>query len=425
MSLRKGRLPREVRPLAVLSVDLAVVGAGPAGLTAATGAARRGLRTAVLDEHPEVGGRLMGQLHEERLPDGSTAWWQGRETATHLRREAVAAGVAMLTGVQVWGLRPGWRLDVEGGGLAGVSARAVLLATGACEKPLPVPGWTLPGVMTAGAAQVFTNRHRVRPGNRVLICGVDPLSLTVSRELTLGGAVVVGMVLPPPGPLAGERAVPEKLIAGLSRMAHLAPSTLLRLAGQLFSGETGARLGARLYPRRGVKVWGVPLGLRQSLVRIVGTAAVTGAVVTDVDAAGRPLPGTERELAVDCVVISGGLSPVVELAAAAGCSLIPSGLGGMVPLHGETLETELAGLFLAGNITGVEGARVAMAQGTVAGVSASHYLGALADSPYRIELAAAQKDLTAVRAKAAIQFYPHSAQARAQLATAWAGRSPT
>lgn len=411
--------------MAVLSVDLAVVGAGPAGLTAATGAARRGLRTAVLDEHPEVGGRLMGQLHEERLPDGSTAWWQGRETATHLRREAVAAGVAMLTGVQVWGLRPGWRLDVEGGGLAGVSARAVLLATGACEKPLPVPGWTLPGVMTAGAAQVFTNRHRVRPGNRVLICGVDPLSLTVSRELTLGGAVVVGMVLPPPGPLAGERAVPEKLIAGLSRMAHLAPSTLLRLAGRLLPGETGARLGARLYPRRGVKVWGVPLGLRQSLVRIVGTAAVTGAVVTDVDAAGRPLPGTERELAVDCVVISGGLSPVVELAAAAGCSLIPSGLGGMVPLHGETLETELAGLFLAGNITGVEGARVAMAQGTVAGVSASHYLGALLDSPYRMELAAVQKDLTAVRAKAAIQFYPHSAQARAQLATAWAGRSST
>lgn len=404
------------------SVDLAVVGAGPAGLMAATVAAERGLRVMVLDEYHRPGGRLLGQLHEERGPGGAPAWWRGMEVARRLVAEAEAAGAEIVTGVQVWGLDPGWKLSLHGGPDTAVSARAVLLATGAGEQALAVPGWTTPGVVTVGAAQIFTNVHRVRPGDRVLICGADVLAMTVARELALAGAEVAGILLPPAGPLAGERANPTRVIAGLSQMAHLAPGRLLQLAGRLFPGEAGARWGARLYPRSGVKVWGVPLLLRQALVRIEGDGQVTGAIVTAVDAEGNPLPGAERRVNVDCVALSGGLSPVVELAAAAGCTLAPSRLGGLVPVHSSDMETELPGLLVAGNITGVEGAQVAMAQGRVAGVTACRLLGAVGAAEYDRLAAAAREAVRSTRAGAAIQFYPDTAGARVRLAARWADR---
>jgi sarcosine oxidase subunit alpha len=408
-----------------LKVDLAVVGAGPAGLMAATTAAESGLKVIVLDEYPRPGGRLLGQLHEERQPDGRMHWWKGGEVAQEMVARATSAGVQIMNSVQVWGLDPGWTVQLSGqahdttpGPLA-VQAGAVVLATGAGERALAVPGWTLPGVMTVGAAQVFANVHRVSPGKRVLIVGVDPLSLTVARELMLAGSQVLGLVLPPAGQLAGELALPEAIIGQLARFAHLAPSPLLRLAGRLFPGAAGARLGARLYPRSGVRAWGIPLWLRTALVRVVGDEQVRGAVVTDITPSGLPVPGTERELQVDCVTLSGGLSPVMELAAAAGCRLVPSGLGGLVPLHGPTMETELPGLLVAGSITGVEGARVAIAQGRIAGVTALHRLGAISSDQYAQRLAESQAELDKIRNGAAIQFYPHVDQARRSLGELW------
>ncbi|MFZ5824814.1 MAG: NAD(P)/FAD-dependent oxidoreductase [Bacillota bacterium] len=406
----------------VVKADLAVVGAGPAGLTAARAAAERGLRVIVVDEYHRPGGRLLGQLHEERGPNGSPRWWKGIEVAQRLVAEATRAGVQIMTGVQVWGLTPGWTLSLHGGDCDAISSRVLLLATGAGERPLPVPGWTLPGVITVGAAQIFANVHRVRPGDRVLLCGVDPLSLTVARELSMAGAEVLGVVLPPAGPLSGDRAHPARVIASLSRMAHLAPSPLLRLAGRLFPGEGGARLGARLYPRSGVKAWGVPLLLRQALVRIEGESEVTGAVLTDIDAEGEPIPGRERRVTLDCVALSGGLSPLAELAAAAGCQMVQSGLGGLVPLHSPTMETEREGLLVAGNITGVEGAPVAMAQGQIAGITACRLLGAVTGTEHDRLMDDAVATLRAVREGAAIQFYPGTAEARLQLAARWSGR---
>ncbi len=414
----------------MVKLDLAVVGAGPAGLSAAAEVARRGLATVVIDEYPLPGGRLLGQLNEEPLPDGTVTWWKGIEVARNLVGEVAQAGARIWNGVQVWGLSPalgtgpdpGWEVFLHGGPTETVLARAVLLATGATERPLPVRNWTLPGAITVGAAQVFTNLHRVRPGKRVLICGVDPLSLTVARELSLAGSEVLGMVLPPAGQFSGQRAVPRAVIRELSRFSSLAPSWLLSLGGWMGTTDLGSRLGAALYPREGLRVWGIPLMLKQALAGITGKDDVTGAAVVEVDLQGRPRPGTERQMVCDCVALSGGLAPLVELASVAGCRLVPSGLGGAVPLHGPEMETELPGLYIAGNITGVEGARVAMAQGRIAGLTISRDLKALACAEYSTRLMEERFGLSRIRAGSTIQFYPGPAQAREGLEARWKAR---
>ncbi|MDU5951034.1 MAG: NAD(P)/FAD-dependent oxidoreductase, partial [Paenibacillus macerans] len=134
--------------------DLLIVGAGPAGLSAAAEAAGHGLGVVVLDEFPEPGGRMLGQFHEEK-----GHWWVGRREAEQLLEKCAALGVEIRCGISVYGMArqdDRWVVRTTGGALA---AANVLLATGAAEIPRPCPGWTLPGVMSIGAAQVLANVH--------------------------------------------------------------------------------------------------------------------------------------------------------------------------------------------------------------------------------------------------------------------------
>lgn len=388
--------------MSLRTCDLVVIGGGPAGINAATIAARGGLSVIVLDEHPRPGGRLLGQLHE--LPGhGADGWWRGAEIARAMLAEAREAGVEIASGASVWSIRPQWEVLVDGTPFESVRADRVLIATGAVERSVPVPGWTTPGCITAGAAQVFVNVHRVRPGRRAILVGVNVLTMTIARELALAGVEVVGIAMPPLGPFSVEAANPTRVIAGLTQMAALAPSPLLRLAGSLFS-ERSAALGARLYPTGGVKLWSIPLLLRQAVVEVVGEEQVTGVVLEEITADGRPT-GRRRQVEVDLVCLSDGLSPLAELAVAAGCRMadVPE-LGGRVPLYGPNMESTAKGVFVAGNITGIEGAQVAAAQGKVAGY------GILADAG-RIDaaasaLSAAREELRRVRANSPIQFHP-------------------
>ncbi|HYF93033.1 MAG TPA: FAD-dependent oxidoreductase [Symbiobacteriaceae bacterium] len=398
--------------MTVRNVDLVVVGAGPAGIGAATVAANHGLSVVVLDEHPRPGGRLLGQLHE--LP--RHGWWRGAEIAAAMVAEARAAGVEMMSGAAVWGIRPQWEVLVTGAPCAEIRAPRVLIATGAVEKSVPIPGWTLPGAMTAGAAQVLVNVHRVKPGRKALLVGVNVLTLTIARELAMAGVEVVGIVLPPAGALAGASASPVRVVEQLGPMADLAPSPLLRMAGKLFNGGRGA-LGAALFPSGGVKVWGIPLLLRQAAVEILGDGEVTGVMLQKVGPHGEPA-GRLRRVELDVVCISDGLSPLGELAMQAGCRFaeIPD-LGGRVPLYGPDLQTTAPGLFVAGNITGIEGAPVAMAQGRLAGYGIAAHAGRCAlDSD---EVRRARGALDEARATSAVTFMPNLHRGLQALAAAW------
>ncbi|MGE5704489.1 MAG: NAD(P)/FAD-dependent oxidoreductase [Clostridia bacterium] len=389
-----------------------IIGAGPAGLAAGIAAAMRGVRVRVIDEFVKPGGRLLGQLHQE--PNGD--WWNGIEEARQLFDEAKAAGVNIELGTSVYDLRrteTGWSVATTNGI---INTPSVLLATGAAETAVPLPGWTLPGVMSIGAAQVMTNVQRVRVGARGIVIVVNILSVAITRELQLAGIKVDRMVLPPVNELNEHAAQPLHVMKSMLRVAHLAPSGLIRLGSQLMQSEGMQKLGVRFFPPSGVSMWGIPIQLRTAALEIVGERQVEGVRIARITPDGDPIPGTEKLISADFVCIAGGLYPLAELAAVAGCpfAYIPE-LGGHVPLHNKEMSTPLPGLYTAGNITGIESAKVAKAQGTVAGLAIANRYGPHAGH-LSSALSTAIEQVQHVRAQATIQFHPHIEEGRKRVA---------
>ncbi|QYR19499.1 FAD-dependent oxidoreductase [Paenibacillus sp. sptzw28] len=395
--------------------DLIVVGAGPAGLSAAAVAASHGLRVAVVDEFPEPGGRLPGQFHEER----GKGWWIGRHLAAELIEENRRSGVEIRCGVSVYGIlqkEDKWEVSTS---LGKMTAPYVLLATGAAEAPIPADGWTLPGVMSIGAAQVMTNVHYVKPGERGIIIGVNVLAMAIARELAVSGVNLAGIVLPAAGPFSGKSALPETNLQLLMNLSHLAPSAFMRYGGQLANAMKLSRLIVKWFPGKGVNVWGIPVRLRTAVVSINGVGRVESVTLTQVNDDGSPVPGSEREEPVDFVALAGGLYPLAELASVAGCPFIhvPE-LGGYIPVHSEQMRTPVKGLYVAGNITGVESALVAAAQGRLAAASICSDSGASGEEGERFVLTA-EAEVHRVRSSALIQFHPGIAEARRSVYRLW------
>ena len=406
----------------MMKTELVIVGGGAAGLAAGAAAAAHGVRTVILDEAPVPGGRLRGQLHEQPGAGGRLEWRRGGLEADQLLSDAKAAGVEILSSTIVWALSPGWRISRVHSGVEeqDLEAGIVILATGTMQRSLAMHGWTLPGVLAVGAVQSMVNQYRIRPGKRALVIGVDMLSLTVARQLALAGVDVAGVVLPPPGDLSGARAEPVAVLTELLRFTPWAPSAWLRLGGQLIAKGGSARLAATVYPRQGVRVWGVPVFARRAALVINGTTAVESVLLADLTSEGRVVTGSERTEQVDFVCLSGGLSPLAELALQAGCRTVyMEELGGYLPLHGPDLQTTISGLLVAGGASGVEGASVAVAQGRLAGTKAAALLERLPTRDADRLLSNALTEVEAARKGSPLQFHPKAAVARGRLGAMW------
>lgn len=342
---------------------VAILGGGPAGLAAAQAALAAGAAVTLLDE----GGRLGGQYwrHHEGLTDRRLqhGW------ARFERLRGVLDRAEVHTGASVWSAEASngavrlravvGAADAAGRTALDIEADAVVVATGAHDLALPVPGWTLPGVTTAGAAQALAKRDGVTVGRRTVVSGAGPFLLPVAQSLAIAGSEVVG-------------------VHEASRLGGLAAGWLPRpwqLAAK--AGELVEYVGALARHR-------IPYRIGSGVVRVLGTDLVEGVVIAALDADWRPIPGTEREVACDSVALGHGFTPRLEVAIALGAEIEGDRRGRFVVVD-ESQRTSVDGVFAAGEVTGIGGADAALAEGAVAGFMAAG--GAIDDDRMRGPLA--------------------------------------
>lgn len=316
----------------MMHTEILVIGAGPAGLSAAIEGARAGARVLLVDENAAPGGQLFKQIHKFFGSREHRAGTRGLDIGTQLLAETRKLGIQILLSTEACAIYPGhevWAVR-EGKDSVLIKAERIIIATGASENAVSFPGWTLPGVMGAGAAQTMININRVLPGRRVLMLGSGNVGLIVSYQLMQAGAQVAAVV----------EAAPE--IGGYG--VH---SAKIRRAG-------------------------VPFYTSHTVIEARGRVHVEEAFVAALDSSWQPLAGSEQRFEVDTICLATGLTPLAELAWIAGCrfTYVPA-LGGHIPWHDAAMQSSVPGLYVAGDTAGVEEASTAMEEGRLAGINAA------------------------------------------------------
>ncbi len=293
---------------------VAVIGAGPAGLAAAEAALGAGAEVTLVDSAEQPGGqyhrmlpRAYAAAHPERLQHGWAAFDRRR------RRVLAHPRCHWWPETTVWALErppleePGPpRVHVLRGPADGAGRRrftldadALVLAVGAHDRVLPFPGWELPGVFTAGAAQALAKGERVVVGDRVVVAGTGPFLLPVAASLLEAGSRVLAVL---------EANVAATVARGWSRR----PWELAAQAGK--AGELAAYTAALLRHR-------VPYRTGRAVVAARGEGRVEEVVTAGLRADWSVVPGSERTASVDALCVTHGFSPQLELPLAAGCAL--------------------------------------------------------------------------------------------------------
>lgn len=177
------------------TTEIAIIGAGPAGLSCAVEAARAGVKVTVLDENLKPGGQLFKQIHKFFGSREHKAGIRGFRIGEQLLEETEKLGVEVLLNSTVYGLYEDKLIAyIKDGRDHTLKAKKIVIATGASENALAFPGCTLPGVMGAGAAQTMINVNRVLPGQKIIMVGSGNVGLIVSYQLMQAGADVVALI---------------------------------------------------------------------------------------------------------------------------------------------------------------------------------------------------------------------------------------
>ncbi len=332
-----------------------VIGAGPAGLAAAEAAAVAGVEVAILDERPATGGQFFKPLA------ASHRFRNGRPSDSQFGKGAGLVARVLSRGVRIFNATTVWdaRVRAEGGvavqaldgkGPVAWEADKLVVATGAYERPWAVPGWTLPGVMTTGAAQTLSRSYRVAPGRRVVFAGNGPLNFQVAADLARSGVQVVAVA---EGAASPFRAQAGDIAAMLGARADLV--------------WRGAGYVAALRRR------GVPVLYRHVLVRVEGGERAERAVLAAISHDGEVVPGSEKAFDADVVCTGYGFAPSSEIARLIGCRHETGPRNGGMPaavcdMNGRT---SIRDVFIAGDVGGPWGAHSALHQGAIAGTTAA------------------------------------------------------
>lgn len=335
----KGNLPenRELKSKKeTIHADVAVVGAGPAGLSAAIMASKYGANVVLIDENPVAGGQLIKQTHKFFGSKEHKAGIRGIGIAKLLLNEIKNSNVNLLINAGVIGYynENGHVLAVvQDSKLIKVYPKKIIVATGASENMLAFPGNDLPGVVGAGGVQTLMNVYGVRPGNNVLMVGAGNVGLIVSYQLMQAG-INVKMVV-----------------------------------------EAMPKIGGYLVHAAKLRRLGVPILTSHTVKNAYGNGRVEGAKIVKLEN-WNEVEGSGFSLDVDLICLAVGLTPTCEILFQAGCETkyVPE-LGGWVAVHNENLETTVEGVYVAGDASGIEEASTAMMEGRIAGIDSTEKLG--------------------------------------------------
>jgi len=333
------------------STDLIVIGAGPAGMAAAATAATLGLTVTVLDEQARCGGQIYRNIsknadkNQELLEILGTDYARG----SALAKEFADSDIDYRPDTTVWQVGAGGSVSISRDGKAeSIQGRHILVATGALERPVPVPGWTLPGVMSAGAAQTLLKGSAMVPSGRVVIAGSGPLLLLVAQQLAAAGAEVAAL------------------------LETTKPGAYLAAAGTIFGA-----LKAPEYLRKGLDMRG--------RVRATGMPWHTGIRGLAAEGEGRlervsfDDAGKRRSIDADVLLLHEGVVPHVQITRQLGCDHEwVDDQRFWRPVLDDWGGTSIEGISVAGDGGGIGGAEAAAVAGRLAALEIAHRLEVLA-----------------------------------------------
>jgi len=352
--------------------QLLIVGAGPAGLAAARAAAQCGVQVMMLDERSSAGGQYFKQVAKShRVVDPSRMDAQAAMGRVVID-EVEALGVRIHRDAMVWGAFGPQELRATISGAPHLfSPERLIVAGGAYERGVPVPGWTLPGYMATGAAQTLLRAYRVTPGRRVLVAGNGPLNLQLAAELVAAGVDVVAVVEASARPGLAS-------IGDVLRAARTAPRLVLEGLGIL----------SRLWHA------GVPVIHGSAVVESHGDSRVEACTIARIDTDGRAIPGTTTRFEVDTICAGYGFRSSNEIARALGCrhDVRPAD-GRLVTRIDADGATSLSGVYAIGDGVTLIGAHAARSQGFIAGCAAAGSLGLKLPASVSDELRGARRSL--------------------------------
>lgn len=317
--------------------ELAVIGGGPAGLSAAISAASQGTKVTLIDRNDNLGGQLVKQTHMFFGSQKQYASTRGIDIAGILVKdlEKYHGNIEILNDATVISMYEDGVISIEQNEkYIKIKPQSVIVATGASEKFLTFPNNDLPGIYGAGAVQTLMNVHGVAPGKNVVMIGAGNIGLIVSYQLMQAGINVKAIV------------------------------------------DASPKIGGYLVHASKIRRMGIPIYTSHSIKYAHGTDHIEKVTLSRLDEKWQQIPGTEFEIETDVLCISVGLSPLTELLWQRGCEMkyVPE-LGGHVPVRNKNLETSISGIYVAGDVAGVEEASSAMVEGRLAGLCAAKALG--------------------------------------------------
>ena len=321
--------------------EIVVIGGGPAGLMATLAAVEMGAKVTLIERSSRLGGQLIKQTHMFFGSEKEYASTRGIDIGKILATEVLEnPNVEVMLDCTALSYFPDdgvLGVEVEEKAFTKIKADRIIVATGASEKFLPFENNDLPGIYGAGAVQTLMNEQGVVPGDSVLMVGAGNIGLIVSYQLMQAGVKVKAII-------------------------DAAP----RIGGYLVHASKVARLGIPILTSHSIKAAHADKR----------TGSLSRAVIWEFDDNWQPVPGSEKVINCDVMCISVGLSPLTELLWQAGCDMkFISSLGGHVPTRNKNMETSVSGIYVAGDVAGVEEASSAMIEGRLAGLNAAKSLG--------------------------------------------------